>query len=86
MSSPVPIPVGGELASLEAWVDPTASPPYLLMLLGDDSGCWRIVDPGQGYRTLFSSRSYEDAKSWVLEDEYESVRGRMTNAADPAPV
>ena len=86
MSSPEPVPAGGEWASLEAWVDPTASPPYVLMLLEDDSGCWRVVDPGDGYRILFSSRAYEDAKNWVIEDEYESVRGRMTNVAEPAPV
>src|SRR5688572_13318092 len=77
MSSPAPVPAEHSWSALEAWVDPTASPPYLLMLLLDSSGRWLIIDPAQGYRTLFSTSSYEEAKAWVLEDEYEAVRGRM---------
>lgn len=81
MSSRAPVPASAEWEALEAWVGPTASPPYVLLLLVDASGCWQVVDPAEGYRALFSTPSYEAAKSWVLEDEYESVRGRLVRTA-----
>jgi hypothetical protein len=55
-----------------------------LLLLADASGCWQVVDPAQGYRTLLSTPSYDEAKSWVLEDEYEAVRGRLVRAVGVA--
>ncbi len=64
---------------LEVWADTTASPPYILMLLNNNSGLWHVVDPVEGYRIWFSSESYEEAKLWLLEDEYECVRGRLVN-------
>jgi len=63
---------------LEIWVDPTAFPPYVLMLLNDNKGYWYILDPIERDKILFFSQSYEDAKMWLLEDEYECVRGRFT--------
>ena len=63
--------------SLEVWVDPTVSPPYLLLVLDDESGTWRVVDPKEGYRTLYVNQSYDDVKLWLLEDEYERVEGRL---------
>ena len=57
--------------SLEVWIDPTASPPYVLMLLWGDDGLWHVLDPAKEYRSLFASRSYEEARHWLLEDEYE---------------
>jgi hypothetical protein len=32
---------------LEVWVDPMQSPPYLLLLLGDESGRCNILDPAE---------------------------------------
>lgn len=86
MSSPAPVPADHDWRALEAWVDPTASPPYVLMLLLDASGRWQVVDPAQGYRTLFSTPSYEEARDWVLEDEYEAVRGRKLSGRPARPI
>lgn len=48
------------------------------MLLNDISGSWYILDPAERYQTVFSSQSYDEAKFWLLEDEYECVRGQVT--------
>lgn len=61
----------------ELWVDPTASPPYVLILLGDNSGTSCVYDPSQSYQLVFRSDTYEEAKLWLLEDEYERVEGRL---------
>ncbi|MBD2777135.1 hypothetical protein [Iningainema tapete] len=63
----------------ELWVDPTASPPYVLILLSDADGRICIYDPTQNYQVVFSSDTYEEAKLWLLEDEYERVEGRLTD-------
>jgi len=63
----------------ELWVDPTASPPYVLILLSDMDGRICIDDPTQNYQVVFSSNTYEEAKLWLLEDEYERVEGRLTD-------
>lgn len=64
---------------LEVWVDPTASPPYILLLLKEGSEQYNIVDPAEHYKTIFSSTSYEETKLWLLEDEYEQVKGRFVD-------
>lgn len=61
----------------ELWVDPTAGPPYVLIMVGDSDGNCCVYDPNQSYKIVFSSYSYEQAKLWLLEDEYERVEGRM---------
>ncbi len=66
-------------AFTELWVDPTASPPYVLILLSDTQGRSCVYDPTQHYQVVFSSDSYEEAKLWLLEDEYERVEGRLTD-------
>ncbi|MBW4635496.1 MAG: hypothetical protein KME30_27490 [Iphinoe sp. HA4291-MV1] len=76
MSSPVPNLVDNWQFT-EVWVDPTASPPYVLILLSDSSGKSCIYDPNQNYQLVFSSDTYEEAKFWLLEDEYERVQGRL---------
>ena len=53
------------------------------MLVQDADHGWRIVDPAEGYQTLFPTRSYDEAKTWVMQDEYESVRGRMARVGYP---
>jgi len=39
-------------------------------------GNCRIYDPVEGYKVVFSSKSYDEALYWLLEDEYEAVEGR----------
>ncbi len=53
------------------------SPPYIVLLLGDNEGNCHIYDPANGYKVVFSSTNYEEAKSWLLEDEYEPLEGRL---------
>ncbi|GAP97381.1 hypothetical protein [Leptolyngbya sp. NIES-2104] len=61
----------------ELWVDPTASPPYVLILLCDEKENCSIYDPAQNYQVVHTSSSYQDAKLWLLEDEYERVEGQL---------
>jgi hypothetical protein len=61
----------------EVWIDPMLSPPYILLLLCDSEGNCRIYDPKQDDKVVFSSNNYESAKLWLLEDEYEPVKGRI---------
>ena len=72
MSSPVP-DLANNWQFTELWVDPTSVPPYALMLLGDAGGNFCIFDPAQDYKIVFACSSYEEAKMWLLEDEYERV-------------
>ncbi|NJM57230.1 MAG: hypothetical protein HC857_07065 [Synechococcales cyanobacterium RU_4_20] len=65
---------------LEVWIDPMQSPPYLLMLLGDQSGRWRILNPAEQYKLVRYYDSYDQAQLWLLEDEYEPLEGRLSEA------
>ncbi len=76
MSSPVQ-DLANDWDFLEFWADPTAWPPYALILLGKNSGVCQIVDPAAGYQTQITCASYEEAKLWLLEDEYERIEGRL---------
>jgi hypothetical protein len=61
----------------ELWIDPTASPPYVLILLADEVGNCAVYDPSQSYQVIFSSTDYQEARLWLLEDEYERVEGQL---------
>ena len=61
----------------EIWVDPWPSPPYILMLVKEQSGKFSIQNPAQNYKSIFTSDTYEESKMWLLEDEYERVTGRF---------
>lgn len=63
---------------VEVWIDPMLSPPYILLLLGGLSGRCRVHDPAEGYKVVFSSATYDEAQTWLLEDEYELVEGRLS--------
>ena len=73
-----PNPVKDEWNFLEVWIDPMQSPPYLLMLMGDRTGVCHICDPVEKYRVVLTSKSYEEAQLWLLEDEFEPIRGRLS--------
>jgi hypothetical protein len=77
-SSPVRVPV--DWAFLEVWVDTLL--PYVLLLLSDQSGYWYVYDPAEQYKVIFASQDYEEAKLWLLEDEYEPVKGRLSSAEE----
>ncbi|MDB9312330.1 hypothetical protein PN462_04375 [Spirulina sp. CS-785/01] len=61
----------------EIWVDPWLSPPYILMLVKEQSGQFSIQNPAQNYQSIFTSQTYEESQMWLLEDEYERVTGRF---------
>ena len=61
---------------IEMWVDPTHDLPYILMLVGDVDGSYSLYDPTEGYKVVYSARDYEAVKDFLLEDEYEQIRGR----------
>ena len=78
--SPVLDLVKDNWSLLEVWVDPMQSPPYILLLLGDQAGNCYIFDPAENYRLIKNCKSYEEAKLWLLEDEYEPLEGRLLGA------
>jgi hypothetical protein len=75
-SSPVHNPVS-DWQFVETWIDPTSEIPYVLLLVADEAGGYKIYDPKEGYAVIFSGSSYEDAKNFLMEDEYEQVKGRF---------
>jgi hypothetical protein len=62
----------------EVWSDMLLSPPYILLLLAESSGNYRVYDPSEGYQVVFTGASYEEAENWLLEDEFEPVEGRLS--------
>lgn len=62
---------------IEVWIDSLLSPPYLLLLMGERSGSCRVHDPSDGYKVVFSTTTYDEAQTWLLENEYEPVEGRL---------
>jgi hypothetical protein len=78
--SPALDPVKNNWSFLEVWVDPMQLPPYILMLLGDESGYCQILDPAEQYKIIKRCDSYDQAQLWLLEDEYEPLKGRLSEA------
>jgi hypothetical protein len=62
---------------IEVWTDATSKIPYLLLLVADGT-TFKIYDPREGYKEVFSASTYEEAKLWLAEDEYELVDGRLS--------
>jgi hypothetical protein len=61
MSSPALDLARSDWSCVEAWIDPMLSPH--VSLLGDRSGSYRIHDPAECYRIVFTSASYEEAQT-----------------------
>ncbi|NJL88507.1 MAG: hypothetical protein HC916_00945 [Coleofasciculaceae cyanobacterium SM2_1_6] len=61
---------------IEMWVDPTSDLPYVLMLVGDVDGSYKIYDPTEGYKIVYSEQDYEKVKDFLLEDEYVQIGNR----------
>ena len=62
---------------LELWVDPVLFPPKILMLVGDREGTCQIFNPASDYQLIVTHLNYEAAQEWLLEDEYERVKGQL---------
>ncbi|MGI0481573.1 hypothetical protein ACN4EE_12370 [Geminocystis sp. CENA526] len=61
----------------EVWIDAMLTPPYLLLLLANNEGKYNIYDPAKNYEIIFSTDNYDTAKTWLLEDEYEPLEGKL---------
>ena len=62
----------------EVWADETADPPYVLLVRpAPDAGEVEVLDPSKEYTVVHTAASYEDAKLWLLEDEFLCVHGRV---------
>ncbi len=63
----------------EVWADESSTPPCLLLLSVDvPAAKFRICDPALAMKVVFEAGTYEQAKNWLLEDEFMKVRGRMS--------
>ena len=64
----------------EVWVDESADVPYALFVFPDTTrtGGIVIIDPKEGDKVVYVASTYEEAKLWLLEDEYTRVEGRMS--------
>ena len=60
---------------IEVWIDQTLDPPYILVVRGSMAAI-EAFDPHEANRVVFRSANYDDVRLWLLEDEYEMVRGR----------
>ena len=54
-------------------------PTYLLLVMPDpkDPHQVLILDPFVKYQTVYRAQTYEEAQTWLLEDEYSLVDGRI---------
>lgn len=62
---------------MELWADPILFPPKILMLICDKEDRCSIFNPASNYGLVSTHSTYEAAQDWLLEDEYERVRGKM---------
>jgi hypothetical protein len=53
----------------EVWADEGLPVPYLLLLRPFEQR-YEILDPTQDNKRVFDSPRYDDARMWLLEDEY----------------
>ena len=61
----------------ELWTDETLTPPYVLILLYSEKIGYQIFDPVESReKPIHTCATYEDAKIWMLEDEYEQIGER----------
>jgi len=47
------------------------------MLVGNQDGTCRIFNPASNYRLVVTHSNYQIAQEWLLEDEYERVKGQL---------
>jgi hypothetical protein len=46
-------------------------------LVGDQDGTCRIFNPAADYKLVVVHPNYQAAQDWLLEDEYERVKGKL---------
>jgi hypothetical protein len=79
---PIPFPsldpVKDSWGFLKVWIDPMQSQPYMLLLMGDKAESCSIFDPAEGW-LIKGCGDYEEARLWLLEDQYEPIEGRLAS-------
>lgn len=65
----------------EIWADPGHRPPYVLIVQSDGQDI-DVFDPQENRRKVFTAQDYGTVRYWLLEDEFEMVRGRETPDED----
>ena len=64
---------------IEVWVDSGTYGEFFLILRAMHDGSYVVVNPHHNNQSVMHFHSYEDAESWLREDEYELVEGRWSN-------
>lgn len=64
---------------VELWIDTGLNPPYVLQLIQQQDGQYHIIDPQENSNVLYTTASYDDARFWLSEDEYQFVGERIEN-------
>lgn len=54
----------------EVWADEGLAVPYILLLRPVPPGAFEIIDPAEGNRRVLETTDYQEARVWLLEDEY----------------
>jgi hypothetical protein len=64
----------------EVWVSDSPTLPYVLIVIPDEEGAGgvMVIDPQEDQKVVYRATEYENAKLWLLEDEFRLARGRMT--------
>lgn len=61
----------------ELWIDETAFPLKVLILVTQPEGISLIYDPSCNYQILFLSFTYQEAKLWLENNQYKPVEQRF---------
>lgn len=78
-------PLPPDWVFIETWVDATSRIPYVLMVVADEAGSYKIYDPKESYKVIFESKCYEDVEEFLLADEYDLVGKRLGDSALTPP-
>ncbi|NES01707.1 MAG: hypothetical protein F6K22_02040 [Okeania sp. SIO2F4] len=61
----------------ELWIDRTAFPPQVLILITNTSGQSYVYNPSENYQLSFAGDTYEASQTWLLTRQYQRVEGRL---------
>ncbi len=62
---------------VEVWIDTSSNGQYFLIVRGYADGTCQIADPQEGGKLVKACSSYQAAQTWLNEDEYDLVEGRV---------
>jgi hypothetical protein len=65
----------------ELWIDKTAFPVGVLVLVSGEGGISCIYEAGKNYQLVFWSFTYQEAREWLLVNKYERVEQRFPQIA-----